>query len=95
MTTIGEKVAHVRAAGQDRKHHCHWPGCEAQVPPAKWGCLKHWRMLPKHLRDEVWRTYRPGQERDMRPSAAYLSVAKRIQEWIGKQVAGSGQGKLL
>lgn len=76
------KVAHVRRARQTRDHKCHWPGCPEMVPPAKWGCLNHWRRLPKHLRDWIWRTYRVGQEDDMRPSRDYVVAAREVQHWI-------------
>lgn len=79
---IADKVKHVKRSGQTRNHHCHWPGCKAQVPPAKWGCLKHWRSLPKRLRDSIWSAYRPGQESSMTPSIEYLKVAREVQEWI-------------
>jgi hypothetical protein len=62
-------------------HTCHWPGCETNVPPKMWGCSKHWFRLPKKLRDEVWRTYRPGQEITKTPSAEYIAVALKVQEW--------------
>jgi hypothetical protein len=91
-SSIAAKAAHVRAAGQDRDHSCHWPGCGRQVPPAKWGCLPHWKALPKPLRDRVWRSYRIGQEQDGRPSPEYLAVMRDIQAWIEKQ---SKQGRLL
>lgn len=80
--TIRAKVQHVKAAKQIVQHHCHWPGCKRQVPPAMWGCKTHWFSLPKHLRDQVWRTYRVGQELDKRPSAEYVAVACEIQKWI-------------
>jgi hypothetical protein len=86
MSAIRDKVAHVRAAVQNRRHECHWPGCAAQVPPAMWGCSRHWYMLPKELRDKVWRAYRPGQEIDLTPSAAYVAVAREVQAWIAKNV---------
>ena len=89
MTSIGAKVRHVTSARQTRKHHCHWPGCQAQVPPAMWGCRKHWYALPKSLRDEVWRSYRPGQEDTLTPSAEYLAVARKVQDWIKEQGAQS------
>lgn len=89
---IGAKVQHVKAAGQTRNHRCHWPGCERQVPPAMWGCRAHWYALPKALRDRIWRTYRPGQEVDGRPSADYLDAARAIQAWIA---AETKQGNLL
>lgn len=90
MASIGEKVEHVKRAGQTRDHHCHWHGCNQQVPPAMWGCKKHWFMLPRNLRAEIWRCYQPGQEVDMTPSAEYVAVARRVQKWIadyeGRQV---------
>jgi hypothetical protein len=47
-----------------------------------WGCKRHWFMLPKHIRDEIWRTYRPGQEKDMDPSDDYMKAAQAAQDWI-------------
>jgi hypothetical protein len=81
-TTIGAKVAHVLRQGQTRNHECHWPGCKVQIPPAMWGCKAHWFKLPKVLRDAIWRSYRPGQEKDQRPSAEYLEAARAVQAWI-------------
>lgn len=89
MTTIGAKVAHVRAGGQTRNHTCHWPGCTKQVPPAMWGCKPHWFRLPVDLRGRIWRAYRPGQERDLRPSADYIAAARAVQDWIAAQAAPS------
>lgn len=64
------------------KHTCHWDGCEKQCPPAMWGCSQHWFTLPKFLRDQVWKEYRPGQEITKTPSTGYLIVAKMVQVWI-------------
>lgn len=80
--TIGAKVTHVKSSGQDRKHHCHWPNCTQQVPPAKWGCTKHWYMLPKYLRNLIWETYSIGQEITQTSSREYLAAAHEVQEWI-------------
>ena len=66
-------------------HTCHWPGCTKEVPPALWGCRMHWFALPKHLRDEIWRTYRPGQEITKTPTAEYIESAKVVQRWIEKR----------
>ncbi len=87
MSSLAEKRAYVKSQGQTRKHTCHWPGCAEQVPPAMWGCRRHWFSLPKRLRDRIWLTYRPGQEADMSPSMAYLNVADEVQAWI-KENAG-------
>lgn len=76
------KADYVREQSQTRDHHCHWPGCAKQVPPAMWGCKTHWFQLPARLRARVWATYRPGQEKTMDPSAEYLSVADEVQKWI-------------
>ena len=69
-------------ATQTRDHHCHWPGCDKQVPPAMWGCKAHWLRLPRALRNKIWATYQPGQETDMTPSESYLAAAREVQEWI-------------
>ena len=76
------KTDHVRSARQSRNHHCHWPGCETQVPPAMWGCKSHWFKLPKRLRDRIWDTYEIGQEATMSPSDEYLAVAFEVEAWL-------------
>lgn len=79
MTT---KAVYVKAQGQTRTHHCHWPGCDKQVPPAMWGCRPHWYSLPITLRTAIWRSYVPGQEVTAKPSAAYVAAARAVQDWI-------------
>lgn len=81
------KVEHVKSAKQTRSHECHWPGCSAQVPPAKWGCVKHWFTLPVILRNEIWKNYKIGQEDKLNPSKEYLETARKTQEWIEKYIA--------
>src|SRR5262249_32918096 len=88
MTTIGQKVDYVKRAGQARNHHCHWPGCEKQVPPAMWGCRKHWYALPARLRSKIWARFRPGQEKPRTPSREYLDAAREVQEWIAANGVG-------
>lgn len=78
------KADYVKSQGQTRSHTCHWPGCNAQVPPAMWGCRTHWFKLPIALRDAIWAAYRPGQERDMRPSEAYIAAARAAEAWIAE-----------
>lgn len=63
-------------------HTCHWPGCEKVVPPKLWGCLKHWRRLPKVLQNKIWAAYVPGQEIRKDPSESYIEAAHEVQEWI-------------
>ena len=76
------KADYVRAQPQTRDHHCHWPGCDKQVPPAMWGCKGHWFKLPTSLRAKVWAAYVPGQEVNGTPSARYLEVADEVQRWL-------------
>lgn len=76
------KGRYVKSQQQTRHHRCHWPGCQVQVPPAMWGCYKHWMKLPKKLRHKIFDAYRPGQEKDMRPSREYLDAAEEVQQWI-------------
>jgi hypothetical protein len=35
-------------------HLCPWPKCAKAVPPAAWGCRRHWMMLPAPLRRQYW-----------------------------------------
>lgn len=82
------KVDHVREAireGSTGGHHCHWPGCTERVPPATWGCRKHWYKLPLRLRNKIWAAYRAGQEITKTPSREYVEVAQEVQTWIRKQ----------
>lgn len=88
MTDKAAKARYVVRQPQTRNHHCHWPGCEAQVPPAKWGCLRHWKLLPKNLRDQIWATFRPGQEKNYTPSREYVQVAQKVQTWIRAEYHG-------
>lgn len=48
-------------------HTCHAIGCSKKVPPAMFMCKSHWFRVPKFLRDGIWATYRPGQEKDWKP----------------------------
>lgn len=77
-----DKVEYVKAQTQTRNHTCHWPNCKVQVPPAMWGCNKHWFKLPVDLRNKIWKTYVPGQEITLTPSAEYLHVVDEVNIWI-------------
>ena len=80
---MSEKADWVRVQPQVRRHTCHWPGCDLQVPPAMWGCRGHWFQLPTKLRDEIWTVYTIGQEHDASlVSQEYRDVADWVQAWI-------------
>lgn len=76
-------------------HTCHWTGCTREVPPAMWGCKQHWFKLPKALRDQIWKEYRPGQEVDKRPSARYVATAVLVQGWIAGNVEIRKDGSIF
>ena len=82
MRELDAKKNYACTRKQTRAHSCHWPGCRSQVPPALWGCKRHWLELPKSLRDKVWALYVPGQEERMDPSDAYINLMYEIDEWI-------------
>jgi hypothetical protein len=69
---------------QLQRHTCHWPGCKVEVPPARWGCLGHWRKLPLRLRNLIWKHYRAGQETTKTPSLEYVDAARKVQDWISQ-----------
>ena len=57
------------------RHICHAKGCRIVVPPSKFMCLRHWRMVPKKLQDAIWAAYVPGQENRKDPTPEYLEAA--------------------
>lgn len=38
--------------------HCQATGCQREVPRSHLMCPDHWRMVPAHLRREVWAAWR-------------------------------------
>lgn len=80
--SVQKKADYVKSQVQERIHACHWPECDTQVPPAKWGCKWHWFQLPISIRNKIWAAYRPGQEKNMKVSRAYITAAREAQAWI-------------
>lgn len=88
---MASKAEYVRSQGQTRSHHCHWPGCQRQVPPAMWGCRQHWFALPSSIRRDIWATYRPGQEIAGDPSEEYMRAASAARLWIAVNRKPAGE----
>jgi len=65
-------------------HTCHATACSKRVPPAMFMCKRHWFMVPKLLRDLIWKHYRAGQEDDWKPSREYLEAAQRAVIAVAK-----------
>lgn len=70
---------------RESNHTCHAALCDTHVPPRMHMCTHHWRMVPKHLQRSLWKTYRPGQERTLSPSPAYLLAAARCVHAVAVQ----------
>lgn len=66
-------------------HHCHAMGCNVSTRPEMFMCKRHWFMLPKLNRDQIWATYRPGQCDDRRPSQQYCDAAKSALTVLAKK----------
>lgn len=92
MVSKQNKVQYVREKMKAKPgdHKCHWPGCGASVAPALWGCKTHWMMLPKEIRDRIWKTYKPGQEVKKNPTWEYLKAAGAAEAWIVKNHPPAG-----
>lgn len=41
----------------DTRHDCPAPGCDKRVPFHILACKTHWYMIPKPVRDKLWREY--------------------------------------
>lgn len=85
------KSDYVKKQPQFRKHKCHWPGCDKEVPPAMWGCSYHWFKIPIKARRAIWKNYRPRQEIDLKPSKEYLDVTIKVERWIVKNYKPDGE----
>lgn len=75
------------------KHTCHAHDCAVPVRPEMLMCKKHWYMVPKHLRDDVYKHYRVGQCDDRDPSPAWHEAADlaiaAVAEHEGHDLAAS------
>lgn len=67
-----------------RHHPCHAVNCTTQIPPRLHMCPGHWRQVPKPLQRALWAAYKPGQERRMDPSPAYLRAAAACVRAVGE-----------
>lgn len=66
-------------------HHCHATNGNVSVPPEMFMCKRHWFMLPKLMRDEIWRTYRAGQCDDWNISNQYADAARKAVIYIANK----------
>lgn len=64
---------------------CHAIGCTKPCQPNELMDKAHWQMVPLPLRQEVWATYQPNQERTKRTTWAYLQAAARAVIAVAEQ----------
>ena len=62
-------------------HTCHNPNCGQPLPAHLVSHSSAWFALPKKLRDNIWRTYRAGQEDDKQPTMAYIEALEGCINW--------------
>ncbi len=67
------------------KHRCAARGCETRIPVHRLMCYVHWFKVPAPIRTAIWNTYRPGQERDRRPSPEYLVAARDAVDAVAEK----------
>lgn len=66
-------------------HKCHATGCDKPVSPRLLMCAAHWSLVSSELKSKVYEHYRPGQERDKRPTMAYLDAALEAVRYVKVQ----------
>ena len=66
-------------------HRCPVRGCRQEVPATLLMCLRHWRMVPKPIRDAVWATYADGSGVG---SLAYLEAIKAAIGAVDAKLGG-------
>lgn len=66
-------------------HTCHAASCEVRTKPEMFMCRQHWYMLPKAMRDDIWKNYRPGQCDDWQISHKYAEAARRAVTYIAQK----------
>ncbi len=65
------------------RHTCHAIDCSAPCPPEWLFCTPHWRLLPKALRDDVYRAYIPGQcKNHALVSRFWLKAAAKAKAYV-------------
>lgn len=79
---------------------CPIPGCGDQIDPSRLMCRRHWYMVPKEMRDQVWATWRSGQgaySREHRDAvhgaiASVLVAAAHVSGHTSGHAAGHASG---
>lgn len=60
-------------------------GCQTEIPPKLFMCLKHWRMVPVDCQKQVWQHYVNGQEIRKDPTTAYLAIVQHCIRIVARR----------
>ena len=75
--------------GNEYVHYCHArPYCKAEVPRSMFACRPHWFMLPKAMRDAIWRGYREDPL-----GSGHLDAMKRATAWLHDRLKAKEAGQ--
>jgi hypothetical protein len=58
-------------------HECPRPGCTTLLGPSKFLCGTDWELVPKELRDEIWRTW--DRKRGLGTPAHEIAIAAAVE----------------
>ncbi len=75
-----------------QEHKCHAMRCGAPCPPKHLFCARHWKLTPQPLKERICAAYRPGQEKDKKPSKEWLKAALEARWAVARaEVLVSGE----
>lgn len=78
----GHEGNHEISKQEREAHRCHAKGCSAKVKPEMLMCFKHWKMVPRKLQLEVYKTYRVGQCDDKQVSRDWFKAADACIDYV-------------
>lgn len=65
-------------------NQCHYPGCTQMKPTKLYACRTHWFLLPKRIRDDIWRGFKYDAElwarADREAREDWAARIKKIEE---------------
>lgn len=85
------KVPNELKERNEMKHTCHANNCKRPIKPALFMCLKHWNMVNKELKMELYRHYMKGQEIFKDPTEAYIHAARKCIDSVALVEASQKQ----
>jgi hypothetical protein len=63
------------------RRECRWPGCGKTVPASYWGCLVHWKLVPREIRERINAAYRASAHHPPESSPEFAQAAAEASRW--------------